>query len=430
MIEDTFWVLSECVELGPCPGTSTMPDPAEQSADVNLPPKRSHKKSRLGCTNCKLRKVKCDETRPACRSCRIRRTKCEYAPVASRKSPASSPSKDYPATSTALSERIAMEPRIVHEPLICLPTTDAVDMRLLWFYTSSTCKSLSYVDDTQRPINDMLQTVLVEHAFEAPFLMNSILELASLHMQSLGQATEPTRALVYQARSVEGYRRAIEAAQPSTYGALLANSVLRPILSTQSFGEVSSNHLHILDWMLLWRGVESIINITSASSIKTTGMAPLFSRPPMDLTASTAAIPKDLLLMISFVERDDPDFAELQAYQNGLRALGCLFDSLGRGIDSVMLLRIITWGTGAVNGIVDLARARRPRALVIIAHYACFLKLLQGVWWLAGFGQQSLKAICHELGPEWQSFLSIPLSAMQVDDHSDLCSILLGAVNR
>ncbi|KAF4808247.1 hypothetical protein CGCSCA5_v012599 [Colletotrichum siamense] len=303
-------------------------------------------------------------------------------------------------------------------------------MRLLWFYTSSTCKSLSYVDDTQRPINDMLQTVLVEHAFEAPFLMDSILELASLHMQSLGQATEPTRALVYQARSVEGYRRAIEAAQPSTYGALLANSVLRPILSTQSFGEVSSNHLHILDWMLLWRGVESIINITSASSIKTTGMAPLFSRPPMDLIASTAAIPKDLLLMISFIERDDPDFTDLQAYQNGLRALGCLFDSLGRGIDSVMLLRIITWGTGAVNGIVDLARARRPRALVIIAHYACFLKLLHGVWWLAGFGQQSLKAICHDLGPEWQSFLNIPLSAMQVDDHSDLCSILLGAVNR
>ncbi|KAF4839079.1 hypothetical protein CGCTS75_v000547 [Colletotrichum tropicale] len=322
-----------------------------------------------------------------------------------------------------------MNPRMVHEPLICLPTTDAVDMKLLWFYTSSTCKSLSYVDDTQRPINDMLQTVLVQHAFEASFLMDSILELASHHMQSLGQTTEPTRTLMYQARSVEGYRKAIEDAKPSTYGALLANSVLRPILSTQAFGDASSNHLHILDWMILWRGVGSIINITSASSIKTTGMAPLFSRPPMDLTASTAAIPKDLLLMISFIDREDPDFADLPAYQNGLRALGCLFDYLSRGIDSVMLLRIITWGTDSVNGIVDLARARRPRALVIIAHYACFLKLLQGVWWLAGFGQQSIKAICHEIGPEWHSFLSIPLSAMLVESHSDLTSLLLGAVN-
>ncbi|OAA67326.1 Zn(2)-C6 fungal-type DNA-binding domain protein [Niveomyces insectorum RCEF 264] len=40
--------------------------------------KRPHKKSRAGCHNCKVRKVKCSETRPRCRACTLRNEACVY----------------------------------------------------------------------------------------------------------------------------------------------------------------------------------------------------------------------------------------------------------------------------------------------------------------------------------------------------------------
>ncbi|KAF6822137.1 C6 zinc finger domain-containing protein [Colletotrichum plurivorum] len=406
----------------------------EASSDAPFVPKRTHKKSRLGCANCKLRKVKCDEGRPSCRACRMRRTKCEYGPVAPRRSPPMSS-----ASSTASSAQsecevvVAAKPAITVQPLFGLPSADALDMKLLWFYTSSTYRSLSYYDDKQLSMNDTLQTIVVQHAFESPFLMDSLLELASLHMRTLGQAApDPTRAQMYQARSLEGFRRAIQDPRPGAYGALLANSIMRPILATQVFRDAaasSSKELHILDWMLLWRGVQSIIQLTSVSAVGKNGMTAVFTRPPAPVEASaTAAIPKDLLVMVSFMDRDDPDLAEMPTYQEALRELGSLFESLARGMDSVMVLRIITWGVGLVEiaRLVNLAQAGRQRALIILAHYACFLKLVRDIWWLADVGEQSIESICHALGPEWNRFMGIPLAAQSAQSTAELTNVLLG----
>ena len=403
--------------------SGSAPIAADQAKTIVL--KRSHKKSRLGCTSCKLRKVKCDETRPVCRSCRLRRTKCEYEHVTLRKN-LSSETPTLPTSSLLVRSDTTKMASISNEPQFCLPSIDSVDMKLLWFYTSATYKSLSYTDDKQSPMDDMLQTVVVQHAFEASFLMDSILELASLHMQSLGQAPESPRALVYRVRSFEGYRKAIEDAHPKTYGALLANSVLRPILSTQFFREPTYKDLYIVDWMLLWRGIPSILRITSASSIANSGMGPLFSRPPLDPEVSLAAIPKQLLLMVSFIDHDDDDASEMQTYQESLRALGSLFETLKTGIDSIMVLRITTWSTIAPPRLLELAQARRPRALVILAHYATFLKLLQDIWWLVGVGDRSIRDICHILEPHgWHKFLDIPLSALRVESAIDLYRVIL-----
>ena len=389
-------------------------------------PKRSHKKSRSGCTSCKLRKVKCDEARPVCRSCRLRRTKCTYDDVAMGRD-LSSQTPMIPSSNFVSRSSITRRMSIVDEPQFCLPSNDIVDMKLLWFYTSATYKSLSYTDDKQRYMNDMLQTVVVQHALEASFLMDSLLELASLHMQHLGQAPEPTRALVYRVRSFEGYRKAIEDASPKTFGALLANAVLRPMLSTHFFREPSFKDLYILDWMLLWRGVPSIIEITSASSIANSGMQPLYARPPLDPEASVAAIPKQLLLMVSFIAPNDEDALEMQTYQESLRALASLFEGLKTVVDSIMVLRIVTWCTFAPYRLLEMAQARKPRALIILAHYATFLKLLQDIWWLEGVGDRSIRDICHVLGPEWDKFLSIPLSALRIDSVTDLSHVILGS---
>ncbi|KAL1584426.1 hypothetical protein WHR41_06348 [Cladosporium halotolerans] len=40
--------------------------------------RRAHKKSRRGCAGCKLRRVKCDESKPACAKCKAFGIECEY----------------------------------------------------------------------------------------------------------------------------------------------------------------------------------------------------------------------------------------------------------------------------------------------------------------------------------------------------------------
>lgn len=44
-----------------------------------MPSRRSHTKSRLGCKQCKTRKVKCDELRPVCGNCSSHNVSCDFA---------------------------------------------------------------------------------------------------------------------------------------------------------------------------------------------------------------------------------------------------------------------------------------------------------------------------------------------------------------
>ncbi|KAK8221239.1 hypothetical protein IWZ01DRAFT_35016 [Phyllosticta capitalensis] len=48
------------------------------SVAKTLMSRRSHRKSRLGCGNCKRRRIKCDETKPECVNCTKHELRCDY----------------------------------------------------------------------------------------------------------------------------------------------------------------------------------------------------------------------------------------------------------------------------------------------------------------------------------------------------------------
>lgn len=90
-----------------------------------------------------------------------------------------------------------------------------------------------------------------------------------------------------------------------------------------------------------------------------------------------------------------------------------------------MLLRIVIWSTAVPPRLVELTKAGRPRALVIICRYAAFLKFLQDIWWLAGVGDRSIMDISRVIGTEWHSFMKIPLSGLGVEKISGLLDMIL-----
>ncbi|KAI6782003.1 uncharacterized protein J7T54_003422 [Emericellopsis cladophorae] len=423
------------------------PSDATVASDRPYHAKRPHKKSRAGCKNCKARKVKCDEARPICRSCNLRKNECVYPgpanPTDSSK-PRSAPDRVDNAPTRSESPTSAFEEccnghsyvsahsnallcastaphvtdacplelkndlQLLREPLFRPAIArDDFEMRLLWFYTTATCSSFSFEYAAERPVETIMRTRIVYHAFQTPFLMQSLLALAALHLQNLNQEIDPKRALAYRATSFEGYRKAVEEADPETFPAMIINSLLLTALSSQAFRDADGKDLYIVDWMIVWRGIGLIIQTMGFERFLSSGLKSLFYRPPMDLDDTAKHIPNILLYMITSIPESDPDFQETQTYYDTLKYLGALYQSLhDGGFGPLMALRIITWFTFIPHGFVELGRQRRPRALVIIAYYAAFVKLANSVWWIRGIGQRTLRDICRHLGPEWSCFLN------------------------
>ncbi|KAL4884867.1 C6 zinc finger domain protein [Aspergillus karnatakaensis] len=122
-----------------------------------MPPRRSHAKSHHGCTQCKRRRIKCNEARPACASCRRKQLPCAYNSVAPQAAP--------PLTGDAALIRQVASPLALQ------------DLELLHHWHTLTAASL----DNAPIVQDILRTVFPQEGLASPFLLHSILAVAALH---------------------------------------------------------------------------------------------------------------------------------------------------------------------------------------------------------------------------------------------------------
>ncbi|KAK4133026.1 hypothetical protein BT67DRAFT_443393 [Trichocladium antarcticum] len=391
-------------------------------ADKPFHTKRAHRKTRAGCRNCKARKVKCDEGRPGCRACTARNQTCIYTIPPKGPKPSSAPEQPGRPASSAMT--------VLHEPLFIPARHDELDMRLLWFYTTTTYTSFSTGGLRQRSVDIVLKVNVVQHAFANPFLMDCVLGLAAMHVNHLKLrhlGVPALKELAYRARALETYRRAVEAADPATFPALLACSLLLCGLSTHVFRGREAQPLAILDWMVLWKGIGTIVEVTRLPlRFQSSGIATLFFRPDADLDASAQRLPGYLLSIAASISAGDPDFPLVATYYAALQHLGSLYLELARGLGQMLLLRIATYPTFLPAAFINAARERRPRALVILAHYLVFVKLrVKTRWWMDGISDHEIPSIAAFLGPAWEHLLRVPVAALQLTDHEDIARLLL-----
>lgn len=315
---------------------------------------------------------------------------------------------------------------MVDEPPIRLVGADEHDMRLLWFYTTETYASVSVEAGRIPYVDSILKSDIVRFAFQSPFLMDCILGLSAMHMQSLHVVVPMSKAITYRARAFSGYRKAIERAQPKDFPALLACSVLLCALSSELFREPDMKPLYVIDWMVVWRGIGLVMDFVPTEALFSSGLYKLFSRPAFNLDQAASYVPDSLLSMTASIKEGDEDYPHVDAYYDTLKLLGGLFLELEAGISPVLSVRIMTFFTFLPGPFVELARKHRPRALVIIAHYLAFLKMAENVWWLVGIADRGTQDIIDHLGREWQSLLTVPRAAMGLYDKVDLAKLIKG----
>ncbi|KAK4165059.1 C6 zinc finger domain protein [Cladorrhinum sp. PSN259] len=420
--------------------TITPPPQHQPQVERKYHAKRPHRKSRKGCRNCKARKVKCDEKKPACRSCVARNDTCVY-PVLPLNTAVSSTSSDAggiisassPASSVATCST-SMTPitpqSLFQEPLFIPRGRDEADMRLLWFYTNATFYSFSSGQWEERNVDKVLRVDVVQHAFSNPFLMDTLLGLSAMHVNRLGFRdikVPPSKELLYRAKAYEGFRKAVEAADPATFPALLACSLLLCGLSTYVFQSDEPRPLYILDWITLWRGISAVVEIASRPKLAPSGLLPLVFRPEIDMEQSAPHIPSYLVFMLASIKEDDADYHYLESYQLALKILGSLYLELGtNGLGPMLMLRVATYFTFLDRHFHEAAKEHQPPALVILAHHLAFTNFHDDkCWWMEGIGDKEIPHIWAYLEPEWRPFLQVPMTTAKTKSRVEIARLLL-----
>lgn len=255
--------------------------------------------------------------------------------------------------------------------------------------------------------------------------MNGLLAFTAMHKKFLGQDAPDARIALYRANAFEGYRKAIEEADPATFPALLYGSLLLCGVSSSMFRYDEAQPLYVLDWLLVWRGIGLIIQLVTREALHKTGIEGLFFRPKVDSSTSAMSVPSNLLFMVTSIRSDDDDFASVDTLYSALKLLGSLYGELERGPGPTLNLRIITYPTFLPQEFIDMARKRRPRAVVIVAYYLAFTKLVSGIWWVVDIAEKEIFNIADLLGPKYDDLLRVPKAVVPLSDPKDISRLLI-----
>ena len=463
--------LSDAAVLGHATDEAT--DESGAQAQRRYLSKRPHRKSRAGCKQCKKRKVKvcrdaafsctlswvgsltrhfwkCDEAKPMCKACTLRKESCVY-PNVPRPAPSSRANRSPTGATNTVTDRESraqsVEPggeaedvenidvsalRRIMIPVISEPVfipeqaIDMTDMKMLWFYTAHSYHNFS-INAGRSPIVDYaLKVKVVEHAFRSSFLMDTIKALSALDLRTLNQPVPSQKLASYQARAFEGYRNAIETANPNDFPALLACSLFMLAMSSQSLRDRNGKRLFIVDWIAMWRGIGLIIELISPQMVQDSGLSALFYRPPIDMEKAVQFIPNNLLFMVTSIRDGDADYEHQKDYYELLRCLGSLYQELSDpGFGPVLDLRVITFFSFIPRVLLPLAQQHRSRILIIVAYWVCFVRVLRNPsWWMRGFELQA-EQIFEEVGDEWEHLLRVPKMVMKTEDRVERARLII-----
>ncbi|KAI0403303.1 hypothetical protein F4802DRAFT_616920 [Xylaria palmicola] len=188
--------------------------------------RRSHKKSRRGCLNCKKWHTKCDESGPPCRNCTLRNAKCEYAWAKADKMTALVQSRKSSSSSSS-------EERSLGEPggLVVKECRRMLELELMHCWSTTTYKSLCSVPEDHH----YMQLILPQEAMRYDFLLNGIFVAAALHRSTMVPEPEARGyfnvAMELYDRASRSFRTHLGRMDPATYHVLYIYSSMTAFIN-------------------------------------------------------------------------------------------------------------------------------------------------------------------------------------------------------
>ncbi|KAH7268117.1 hypothetical protein B0J15DRAFT_486407 [Fusarium solani] len=415
---------------------------ADRSASVK--PRRAHRKSRNGCTVCKQRHMKCDESRPICLNCKISNRQCAYnatglSPLPEEASPDThpSPASCDPAYGTPNSEAPGLIPPTLLSAITPTsnPSSDRSFEGIPGTYNAPLERGdlfnldhLALLHHIETSIPDMLLgdsfghnlvSEMMKYALASPYLMNQLLAIGALHLSKIDSAQEKhvQQATALQTRAVALFNEAREEISEATcvpmflFSSLLGVHVLCDTLQgpREHLGAVLDRFVRYLS---IQRGVRAVTG-QSWSMIKKSGIGDFLQRvedaipPGSDSTSETEPLSR-------MIDESGLGSASVDAYRKTISMLQQAFSihhklrQQGRRFDATLMFCITL-----NEEYIDLLSQRQPEALVILAFYAVLLHWNRDTWVLGDGGEYLIEAIAAHLGAHWTSWLHWPVSVLE-----------------
>jgi len=370
--------------------------------------RRAHKRSRHGCGNCRLRRVKCDEGKPGCEKCRQAHITCAYAAEAIHLqssheqavacvpliTPQFSSNKTTLGTiNRALYDYYSKNPDMGHVVQLSLQ-----DLSLLLQFRINTLHCIGSQWDAS-----ICEKELVRLASLNPYLLHVVLTCTAMHDRYLGGQSHSKRTeyeCYHWALSAQLFNHEISRNSRSYdkdaiwMTATLNNWMVLFAVETKNPNDVwpLSPAISNIPWYPIQKGLRSIWQLagpnrtnslffTAASNNRDErclGLPP--PEPGID------GIPMDLVELCGL---DESSNSENNPYHTAVRTLSTLIKNPSPRPDSLKFL-------GFVNTIDDgfeaMLRERDPRALLLMSIWYGLVP--KSLWWISLRAELERRAIC------------------------------------
>ena len=367
-----------------------------------MPLRRSHGKSHHGCTQCKQRRIKCDETRPCCGSCRKKYIPCTF--------------NSYHPQDLRLWGFSATDPGRENGSTANLPLGD---LELLHHWHTAIALSLAQ----NEVLVDVFQTHVPHKGLTYPFLMHSILAISALH---LSLESSDSRRQKYTEIAIRHHSLALSLCAPilshitpANCHALFACSLL---IASFSFGYQGLNITlrsmslsEMIGVFMLLRGTASIVE-TARPWIEQGDLKPLlkFTRGAQQSQTSKQVNEVHAQLKALLEPQANDGQSKCQSgipavVQKSIKQLLDVFDSC---VANENPRTILAWPTVIESEYLDLVLKKEPMSLVTLAYYGALLHVMVKAWWMEGWGKTMVNLAEGCLDMSLQSAIAWPLAVI------------------
>lgn len=371
--------------------------------------RRAHKKSRAGCENCKIRRVKCDETRPKCHKCSSFGIECSYdsRSVGMQFAGESSFAIERPSKHIKPTENATM----IFGPLAKAPgpmpsLRSLEDQFTPYKWMSADLDILAKFQERTvltvgaRKTADIYKTDVFKLAINYPFLTHVVITITLLHDRHLtGFSTIGERAAMHWVDGTTMFKEALMAPGEQPHrDALWATAAMLGCIQFASIEAhtpeeawpLRPSQPDDLDWLKMSEGKKAVWKICNSGNSQS-----IFSgvRGHPDLYRALLFDGHELSnVTVEFMEvfgLGPTSNAEDNPYHN---AAMCLARLLPIECNGHTILDFLSWMSQIHPRLKAMLAEKEPKALLLVACW--YAKIHKFQWWIYRRGQLEGQAIC------------------------------------
>ncbi|KAH7346477.1 hypothetical protein BKA65DRAFT_502535 [Rhexocercosporidium sp. MPI-PUGE-AT-0058] len=417
--------------------------------------RRPHRKSRLGCKRCKVRRMKCDETHPICMNCSKHDLECDFSPSRDRaptrplppiklppvKIPPLRRSPDSPGIRESASpvdpgpsslpssmvlrnkEVIATSPTnpqtvidlsILQQnqsiPMhMSTPSDRLLDLKLMHHFMSMSPRTyfkllgpapVGQMPDELNATRTIYVNWIMRLAFTNQDLMDALLGFSAFNLRRLDSSdrTLAQASHVYLTRAISAHASQLSKGINDNNGEVLfATACLIAFTSISSQQYISSSQSGLpMHWFQPWNGPRAVAAAAwhhfQDPDLKTMLEHERINQVPPKLDEDSPPI-FDFLL--SDLDREATDPETVQAYD-----LSVLW--LTRMYYNPHSEYVFKFTTKVQPKFVKMLEQKDPRTLTIVGYFFMLLKVMDKVWWLPVMTKEQFWTLVAMLPDEWR----------------------------